>query len=155
MKRAALGTLATVVGFLAFVEFTSGVLQGYYTPMLTDIALHLGIHDADVNWLEGAQLMRSALVVPAFAKLGDMVGHKRMLLISTALTAAGALVLPFTDSFAVFLIAWALMGFYVVWLPLEMSDAQRASIHGVDERVEITTLEKGELFHRALIQRLQ
>jgi len=121
MKRAALGALASVVGFLAFVEFTSGVLQGYYTPMLTDIARHLGIHDADVNWLEGAQLMLSALVVPAFAKLGDMVGHKRMLLISTALTGSAALVLPFTDSFAVFLIAWALMGFYVVWLPLEIA----------------------------------
>jgi MFS family permease len=116
-----LGTLAAVVGYLAFVEFTSGVLQGYYTPMLSDIARHLGIHDADVNWLEGAQLMLSALVVPAFAKLGDMIGHKRMLLISTALTAAAALVLPFTDSFEVFLVAWALMGFYVVWLPLEIA----------------------------------
>ncbi|SDH10484.1 MFS transporter [Microbacterium pygmaeum] len=115
------GTLAGVVGFLAFVEFTSGILQGYYTPMLTDIARNLGIHDADVNWLEGAQLMLSALVVPAFAKLGDMVGHKRMLMISTALTAAASLVLPFTDSFAVFLVAWALQGFYVVWLPLEIA----------------------------------
>lgn len=122
MKRSAtLGALASVVGFLAFVEFTSGVLQGYYTPMLTDIARHLGIHDADVNWLEGAQLMLSALVVPAFAKLGDMIGHKRMLLVSTALTAGAALVLPFTDSFVVFLIGWALMGFYVVWLPLEIA----------------------------------
>ena len=37
--------------------------------MLTDIARHLGIHDADVNWLEGTQLMLSALVVPAFAIL--------------------------------------------------------------------------------------
>jgi MFS family permease len=116
-----LGALATVVGFLAFVEFTSGVLQGYYTPMLSTIARHLGIHDADVNWFEGAQLMLSALVVPAFAKLGDMVGHKRMLLLSTALTAAAGLVLPFTDSFALFLVAWALMGFYVVWLPLEIA----------------------------------
>lgn len=120
-RTAAFGALAAVVGFLAFVEFTSGVLQGYYTPMLTDIARHLGVHDADVNWLEGAQLMLSALVVPAFAKLGDMVGHKRMLLISTALTAAAGLALPFTDSFAVFLVAWALMGFYVVWLPLEIA----------------------------------
>ncbi|GAB3600024.1 MFS transporter [Microbacterium tumbae] len=120
-RAASIGALASVVGFLAFVEFTSGVLQGYYTPMLTDIARHLGIHDADVNWLEGAQLMLSALVVPAFAKLGDMVGHKRMLLISTALTALAGLVLPFTDSFAVFLAAWALMGFYVVWLPLEIA----------------------------------
>ncbi|HTN55737.1 MAG TPA: MFS transporter, partial [Microbacterium sp.] len=44
-----------------------------------------------------------------------------MLLVSTALTAAAALVLPFTDSFIVFLIGWALMGFYVVWLPLEIA----------------------------------
>ncbi|WP_194420492.1 MFS transporter [Microbacterium abyssi] len=120
-RTATLGALAAVVGFLAFVEFTSGVLQGYYTPMLSDIARHLQIHDADVNWFEGTQLMLSALVVPAFAKLGDMIGHKRMLLISTALTAAAALALPFTDSFWVFLVAWTLMGFYVVWLPLEIA----------------------------------
>ncbi|MER7446088.1 M20/M25/M40 family metallo-hydrolase [Microbacterium sp. NPDC097977] len=35
--------------------------------------------------------------------------------------------------------------------PLEMSNAQRASIHGVDEYVEIAALERGERFHRALI----
>jgi carboxypeptidase PM20D1 len=39
--------------------------------------------------------------------------------------------------------------------PIAMSAAQRASIHGVDERVEIEALERGERFHRALIQRLQ
>ena len=120
-RAGALGALASVVGFLAFVEFTSGILQGYYTPMLTDIARNLDINDADVNWLEGSQLMLSALVVPAMAKLGDMVGHKRMLLVSTAVTAAASLVLPFTDSFAIFLAAWALQGFYVVWLPLQIA----------------------------------
>ena len=122
MTRAAkLGPVAAIVGFLAFVEFTSGILQGYYTPLLTDIARHLGIHDADVNWLEGTQLMLSALVVPAFAKLGDMVGHKRMLLWSTAITAVASIALAFTDQFWVFLVAWALQGFYVVWLPLEIA----------------------------------
>lgn len=39
--------------------------------------------------------------------------------------------------------------------PLEMSNAQRASIHGVDESVEIAALERGERFHRALLQQLQ
>ncbi len=38
--------------------------------------------------------------------------------------------------------------------PLTMSAAQRASIHGVDEAVEITALERGELFHRALLSHL-
>jgi len=121
MRAARLGPVAAIVGFLAFVEFTSGILQGYYTPLLTDIARHLGIHDADVNWLEGTQLMLSALVVPAFAKLGDMVGHKRMLMWSTAITAAASTALAFTDQFWVFLVAWALQGFYVVWLPLEIA----------------------------------
>ena len=119
--RARLGVLAGVVGFLAFVEFTSGVLQGYYTPMLTDIARHLGINDADVNWFEGTQLMLSALVVPIFAKLADMFGHKRMLLWSTGLTAGASLALPFTDQFWVFLALWTLQGFYVVWLPINIA----------------------------------
>ena len=39
--------------------------------------------------------------------------------------------------------------------PLAMSAAQRASIHGVDERVEVRELERGERFHRALLQQLQ
>lgn len=113
--------LIGVVGLLAVVEFTSGVLQGYYTPMLTDIARHLDVPDADVNWLEGSQLMLSALVVPALAKLGDMVGHKRILVWSTVVTAAASLALPFAPSFALFLAAWTLQGVYVVWLPLEIA----------------------------------
>lgn len=123
MNRAPLlfGGLAAVVGYLAFVEFTSGVLQGYYTPMLTDIARHLGVGDADVNWLEGAQLMLSALVVPALSKLGDQVGHRRMLLLSTGITFAASVALAFSPVFWVFLVAWALQGFYVVWLPLEIA----------------------------------
>lgn len=116
-----LGAVAGVVGFLVIVEFTSGILQGYYTPLLTDIARFLDIHDADVNWFEGAQLMVSALVVPMLAKLGDMVGHKRILLVSTALTAVASIGVAFAPNFGLFLAAWALQGFYVVWLPLEVA----------------------------------
>ncbi len=63
-----------VVAFLCLVELTSGILQGYYTPILTDIARHLGIHDADVNWFEAAQLMVSALAGAGAGKAG---GHVR------------------------------------------------------------------------------
>ena len=35
--------------------------------------------------------------------------------------------------------------------PLMMNAEQRASIHGVDERVQISELARGEVFHRALI----
>jgi hypothetical protein len=42
--------LGTIVGFLVCVEIASGILQGYYTPIFSDIARHLDIKDADVNW---------------------------------------------------------------------------------------------------------
>lgn len=119
--RISMRSIATVIGFLAFVEFTSGIIQGYYTPLYHDIAIFLGVNDPELNWLEAAQLAASAVAVPAFAKLGDLIGHRRMLLISTGITAAASLTLAFSGVFWLFLIAWAVQGFYVVWLPLEIA----------------------------------
>lgn len=111
----------SLVGYLFLVELVSGILQGYYVPLIPDLVQHLGIRDADFNWFEAAQLLLSAIVVPVLAKLGDLVGHKRILLISTLLTAGATWWLAFTGDFTTFLIAWALQGFYVVWLPLEVA----------------------------------
>lgn len=38
--------------------------------------------------------------------------------------------------------------------PIRMTTEQRATIHAVDERVEVAELERGEAFHRALLERL-
>src|ERR671911_2909211 len=118
-------SLVTIVGFLVCVEIASGILQGYYTPIFTDIADHLGISDADVNWFEAAQLIVSALCIPLLARLGDLSGHKRVLLVSTAVTALGSWWLAFAPSFTTFLIGWAIQGAYVVWLPLEIAIVHR------------------------------
>jgi MFS family permease len=112
---------AGLIGYLFLVEIVSGILQGYYVPLIPDLVENLGIRDADFNWFEAAQLLLSALVVPVLAKLGDMYGHKRILLVSTVLTAGATWWLAFTGDFTSFLIAWALQGFYVVWLPLEVA----------------------------------
>jgi MFS family permease len=114
-------SLFAVVGFLVCVELASGVLQGFYTPIFSDIADHLDIADADVNWFEAAQLIVSALVVPPLARLGDLVGHQKVLLLSTAVTALGSWTMAFAPSFATFLVGSALQGAYVVWLPLEVA----------------------------------
>ena len=117
--------LAAIVGFLVCVEIASGILQGYYTPIWKDVADHLDIRDADVNWFEAAQLIVAALVVPFLARLGDLVGHKKVLLLSTAVTALGSWVLALAPSFPTFLIGFALQGAYVVWLPMEVAIIHR------------------------------
>jgi MFS family permease len=121
--------LAAVVGFLVCVEIASGVLQGYYTPIFPQIADHLSIPEGDVNWFEAAQLIVSALCIPILSRLGDLVGHKRVLLLSTAVTALGSWILAFAPSFTTFLIGWAIQGAYVVWLPLEISIIHRRTRH--------------------------
>lgn len=113
--------LWAVVGLLVCVEIASGVLQGYYTPIFSDIADHLRIADGDVNWFEAAQLIVSALAVPLLARMGDLVGHRNVLLLSTAVTALGSWVMAFAPSFTTFLVGSALQGAYVVWLPLEVA----------------------------------
>jgi MFS family permease len=110
-----------LVGFLFLVELTSGILQGYYVPLASKIAGHIGVDTADYNWTEAAQLLVSALVVPVLAKLGDMFGHKRILLVSTAVTALASWGMVASGTFAGYLIAFAFQGFYVVWLPLEVA----------------------------------
>ena len=96
-----------VVGGLAVVEFTSGVIQGFYTPLFTDIARRLAIHDADINWLEAVQLLLSAIVVPVLARLGDMYGHRRVLLGSLAVTGLGSWGMAFAPTFPLFLVMFA------------------------------------------------
>lgn len=119
-SRAA-GGLVTVVGFLLCLEIASGVLQGYYTPILSDLADHLDVNDADLNWFESAQLIFAALIVPPLARVGDLVGHRRILLISTVITAIASWAIAFAPTFETMLVAWAVQGTYVIWLPLEVA----------------------------------
>ncbi|WP_020141981.1 MFS transporter [Terracoccus sp. 273MFTsu3.1] len=133
-RAVARSPITKVVGFLICVELASGVLQGYYTPIFTDIARHLSIKDADVNWFEAAQLIVSALVVPLLARLGDLIGHRKVLLLSTVVTAAASWGVAFAPSFGLFLVAWAIQGFYVVWLPMEVAIIHRRT-GGSERRV--------------------
>ncbi|MDQ1125184.1 MFS family permease [Microbacterium sp. SORGH_AS 505] len=121
LRSSAAGITAGLIGWFIVVEIVSGILQGFYVPLFSDIVIHLGIRDADVNWFEAGQLLLSALVVPILAKLGDMFGHKRILLVAAVLTALASWGLVLADSFWTFLLFWSLQGFYVVWLPLEVA----------------------------------
>jgi MFS family permease len=123
--RAAAQGLAAVVGFLVAVEIASGVLQGYYTPIYPQIAEHLDITEGDINWFEAAQLIVSALAIPLLARLGDLVGHKKVLVLATAVTALGSWITVVAPSFATFLVGWALQGAAIIWLPLEIAIIHR------------------------------
>lgn len=85
-------SVTAVVGLLVLFEVTSGFLQVGLAPLLPDLADHLGMGSAALNWVVSVQLLAAAVCVPLFGRLGDLYGHRRTLRVATALIAAGTLV---------------------------------------------------------------
>ncbi|MEQ6895988.1 MFS transporter [Microbacterium sp. KR10-403] len=125
----------TVVGFLVFVELTSGFIQGYYLPLIAAIAGHLQVSDADITWFVTLQSLAAGVSVPILAKLGDIFGHRRMLRIAIACVFAGAVLIAFSPGFTLTLVGRVIQGPLAVWLPLEI-----ALIHS---RIKGETARKG------------
>lgn len=112
--------VAAIVGFLVFVELTSGFIQGYYLPLFGNIAAHLRVSDADITWFNTVQTLAAAVCVPILSRLGDIFGHRLMLRIGIVAVFAGALLTALAPNLPVMLIGRVLIGPLAVWLPLEI-----------------------------------
>lgn len=114
-------SVGAVVGLLILFEMTSGFLQGGIAPLLPDIGADLGIADADLSWVIAAQLLAAAVSVPAFGRLGDLYGHRRMLRVSLICVAVGSLLVAFAPSLPLLLAGRVLLGPLAALLPLEIA----------------------------------
>lgn len=113
--------VAAVIGFLVFVEFTSGFIQGYYYPLVAAIADHHQVNDAEVTWFATLQTLAAAVCVPLLSKLGDIFGHRRLLRIAIIAVFVGTLLIALAPNFATVLVGRVIMGPLAVWLPLEIA----------------------------------
>ncbi|TDD42454.1 MFS transporter [Saccharopolyspora elongata] len=126
--------VATVVGFLLFVEFSSGFLQGYYGPLFGEMIPHWGITDANITWFVTVQTLAAGVSVPVLAKLGDIYGHRRILRISVIAVAIGAALVALSPSFEIALVGRVLCGPLAVWLPLEIGIAHSRLVGDTSRR---------------------
>lgn len=123
-------TAASAVGFLVVMEFGSGILQGWLNPLLSSIGEHHGVSAASLNWISAAYLLATVLVVPLLSKLGDIHGHKRILMVATAVVAAASVLVAFAPNYELFLLGRAIQAPLAVFLPLEFAIVhQRDSEH--------------------------
>jgi MFS family permease len=113
--------LRGAVGFLVVMELGSGMLQGWYPVLLAAIGTEFGVGAAQLNWVSAAYMLATVVCVPILAKLGDRYGHKRLLLISTALVAIGSIVVAVAPTFEIFLLGRALQAPLAAFLPLEFA----------------------------------
>ncbi|MGW4340203.1 MFS transporter [Rhodococcus koreensis] len=110
-----------VVGFLIVMEFGSGLLQGWYPPLLASIGEAHDVSAAALNWVNVIFLLTSVAFVPIIAKLGDIYGHRRMLVLAAALVAVGSLLVALAPTFGLLLAGRVLQAPLIAFLPLEFA----------------------------------
>lgn len=114
------GGLAAV-GFLAFSEVTSGMLQSWYIPLIPKIGQRLDVNPAQLNWVLAAYLLSTVICVPLLAKLGDKYGHRRMVMVVLGSVALGTILTAVAPSFGIFLLGRVIQGTLGALLPLELA----------------------------------
>lgn len=107
VARAQAARLAVALGAVSLaLGFGVGVLSG----VTTGIGQLFHVSAGELNWVNSIQLLSTVICVPIIGRLGDMFGHRRMLIGAVAVTTAGGVLIAAAPSFAVFLSGRALQG---------------------------------------------
>jgi MFS family permease len=92
----------------------AGLSVGFQTGAFNGAALGIGrlFHASagELNWLISVALLSAVVCAPIVGRLGDVFGHRRMLVISVAGTALGGVLAAAAPSFGIMLLGRALQG---------------------------------------------
>lgn len=76
---------------------------------------------AGMRRIAASALLATVVLVPLLSKLGDVYGHKRLLLVAAVLVALGSVIVAVAPSFALLLVGRVLQGAVTAFLPLEFA----------------------------------
>lgn len=110
-----------LLAFLIFVEVTSGFVQGYYSPLLPEIAKHVGVASEAMGWFQTVQAIAAAVSVPLLSRLGDMYGPRKILRGAIVAVLVGTLLIALVPSYPIVLLGRVFIGPLGVWLPLAIA----------------------------------
>jgi MFS family permease len=83
---------------LAFGTLDFGLETSIVLPALPALAQHYSASLIAVSWLAIGFLVASVVAVPLFGRLGDLFGHRRLLLVAIGAFAGGSLLCAVSDS---------------------------------------------------------
>jgi MFS family permease len=120
--RRGLSAGGTVVLALGALDF--GLEQSIIVPALPSFVVSYHTSIIGVAWLVTGFLVAAAVAVPLAGRLGDLVGKKRMLLVSLGAFAAGSLVCALTHSIALAIAGRTVQGLGASVAPLTLGLAR-------------------------------
>ncbi|MFC7894454.1 MFS transporter [Streptomyces sp. NPDC057381] len=110
-----------VVAVLALAGIVVSLMQTLVIPIVPELPKLLNAPASDAAWAVTATLLAAAVATPVVGRLGDMVGKRRMLVLSLALLIAGSAVCGLSDTLAPMVVGRALQGLSAAVIPLGIS----------------------------------
>ena len=113
-------TIAGMVVAMALVESLSGVAQGYVNPILPALGPIFSIDDPTINGIFLISNVSFAVLTPIISRLGDSYGYRLVLRWSTAVVAAGVLMMALWPSLWTVTVGVVMLTCVVGFIPLMM-----------------------------------
>ncbi len=110
-----------VVFALALAVLGFSLMQTLLVPALPELAHSFDAQAGAAGWILTAYLLAGAVTAPILGALGDLHGHRRLLLVTLALFAVGSVLAFFAPSFAVLLVARVVQGAATASFPLALA----------------------------------
>lgn len=110
-----------VISVLCLAGTTVSLQQTMVVPLLPAFQQLLGVTADDASWLVTATLLTSAVATPIVARLADMFGKRRMMLVCIVLMTAGSIVAALGGNFATIVAGRSLQGFSSALIPVGIS----------------------------------
>jgi EmrB/QacA subfamily drug resistance transporter len=125
-RPAAAGTSApprpnAVVAVLALAGIVVSLMQTLVIPIVPELPTLLHASASNTAWAVTATLLAAAVATPVVGRLGDMIGKRRMLLVSIVLLVSGSVVCALADSLVPMIIGRTLQGLAAAVVPLGIS----------------------------------
>ncbi|MET9089794.1 MFS transporter [Streptomyces sp. NPDC004237] len=110
-----------VVAALAFGGIVYSLMQSLVIPIVPDLPKLLGASASNTSWAVTATLLAAAVATPVTGRLGDMIGKRRMILVSLVMLVAGSVTAALSDSLIPLVVGRALQGLAAGVVPLGIS----------------------------------
>lgn len=110
-----------IIGVLAAAGMLSSLQFSLIVPALPELPALLRASTADTSWVLTITLLAGTVGTPIIARLADMYGRRRMLLLSLVLLVIGSIIAPLGMNLPVMLAGRALQGFAMAILPIGIS----------------------------------
>ncbi|MFE5616266.1 MFS transporter [Streptomyces sp. NPDC056524] len=129
-----------VLASVMLVELSSGITQGFLSPILRGLTDTLKVSAADLNWISIANLLSSVAFTPVLSRMGDLYGHRRTLRWNLAIVLLGSVLVGVSRDFSTLLAGQVLQGAFAGFFPLLVGILRNRSGRAAESRKGISVM---------------